>query len=82
MLDWPLSSPITGIGRCCARAASGHPAAAPPRSVMNSRRRMSCPQTRPAIYHITGRSGRCASQRNLPAYVGSGSRLCGNALIW
>ena len=27
---------------CCARAASGHAAAAPPRSVMNSRRRM-CP---------------------------------------
>jgi hypothetical protein len=27
----------SGIG-CCARAASGHAAAAPPRSVMNSRR--------------------------------------------
>jgi len=29
--------PITGIGCCCARAASGH-AAAPPSSVMKSRR--------------------------------------------
>ena len=33
-----LSSPITGIARCCARAAIGHTAAAPPSSVMNSRR--------------------------------------------
>ncbi len=30
--------PITGIAGCCARAAHGHVAAAPPRSVMNSRR--------------------------------------------
>jgi hypothetical protein len=29
--------PITGIAGCCARAASGH-VAAPPTSVMNSRR--------------------------------------------
>ena len=33
-----LRKPITGIAGCCARAASGHAAAAPPRSVMNSRR--------------------------------------------
>ena len=33
-----LSNPITGIAGCCARAASGHAAAAPPNSVMNSRR--------------------------------------------
>jgi hypothetical protein len=33
------SNPITGIAGCCARAARGHVAAAPPRSVMNSRRR-------------------------------------------
>ena len=33
-------NPITGIAGCCARAASGHAAAAPPRSVMNSRRPM------------------------------------------
>ena len=30
---------------CCARAASGH-VAAPPRSVMNSRRRISAPKLR------------------------------------
>src|SRR5262245_25343930 len=32
-----LRNPITGIDDCCARATSGH-AAAPPTSVMNSRR--------------------------------------------
>ena len=31
-------NPITGIAGCCARAAIGHAAAAPPSSVMNSRR--------------------------------------------
>ena len=35
---WLLRNPITGIAGCCARAASGHAAAAPPSSVMNSRR--------------------------------------------
>jgi hypothetical protein len=34
--------------RSCARAASGH-TAAPPRSVMNSHRRMNCPRRRPTI---------------------------------
>src|SRR5262249_44471853 len=34
-------NPTTGIADCCARAASGQTAAAPPRSVMNSRRLMS-----------------------------------------
>jgi hypothetical protein len=33
-------NPTTGIAGCCARAASGHAAAAPPSSVMNSRRPM------------------------------------------
>jgi hypothetical protein len=32
------SKPTTGIADCCARAAIGHAAAAPPSSVMNSRR--------------------------------------------
>jgi hypothetical protein len=30
--------------RCCASATSGHPTAAPPRSVMKSRRRISAPK--------------------------------------
>jgi hypothetical protein len=34
----PPRNPITGIAVCCARAASGHAAAAPPSKVMNSRR--------------------------------------------
>jgi hypothetical protein len=42
------SNPITGIAGCCARAASGHAAAAPPRSVMKSRRLMSDMGLRPA----------------------------------
>src|SRR5215831_5127033 len=33
-----LKIPITGIAVCCPRAASGQAAAAPPSSVMNSRR--------------------------------------------
>jgi hypothetical protein len=41
--------PITGIVGCCARAASGHAAAAPPRSEMISRRRMSCLRRKRAI---------------------------------
>src|SRR5262245_53734285 len=36
----PPSSPMIGSFVCCARATSGHAAAAPPSSVMNSRRFM------------------------------------------
>ena len=36
--DALLRNPITGIAGCCACAASGQAAAAPPSSVMNSRR--------------------------------------------
>src|SRR5262249_21101505 len=43
--DTPLRNPITGIAGCCARAASGH-AAAPPSSVMNSRRFIRGPRRR------------------------------------
>src|SRR5262249_41990857 len=38
---WLSRNPITGIAACCARAASGHAAAAPPSSDMNARRFMS-----------------------------------------
>jgi len=37
------SDPINGIAGCCARPASGH-TAAPPSSVMNSRRFIGLPQ--------------------------------------
>jgi len=37
---------------CCADAASGHTTVAPPRSVMNSRRRISAPKFRPALYAL------------------------------
>src|SRR5476651_2652088 len=44
--DVLLRSPITGIVGCCPSAVSGHAATAPPRSVMNSRRRISAPELR------------------------------------
>ena len=44
--DVALRNPITGIAGCCARAASGHAAAAPPSSVMNSRRFIRSPRRR------------------------------------
>ena len=44
--DAALRNPITGIAGCCARAASGHAAAAPPSSVMNSRRFIRSPRRR------------------------------------
>jgi hypothetical protein len=43
-------NPMTGTFGCCARAASGHAAAAPPSSVMNWRRFM-CPDTVPFNEH-------------------------------
>ena len=36
-----LRNPTTGIAACCARAATGQAAAAPPSNVMNSRRLIS-----------------------------------------
>src|SRR5262249_38656042 len=38
--DTPCSTPITGIAGCCARAARGQAAAAPPSAASNSRRPM------------------------------------------
>jgi hypothetical protein len=38
--DKLLRNPITGIPVCCARAASGHAAAAPPSLAKNFRRSM------------------------------------------
>src|SRR5262249_1261800 len=48
MGDALLRKPISGFAVCCcARAASGHPAAAPPKSVMKSRRLMALPTRGP-----------------------------------
>jgi hypothetical protein len=38
LLGTATREPITGIAGCCARAASGQDRAAPPKSVMKSRR--------------------------------------------
>ena len=43
---------VAAVAACCARAASGHVAAAPPRNVMNSRRFMSRPLRSRTSYHI------------------------------
>jgi hypothetical protein len=43
--DALLRNPITGSDACCARVVSGHPAAAPPRSVLTSRRRSLTPSS-------------------------------------
>src|SRR5262249_37215338 len=52
-LSW-CADPITGIARCCARAASGHATVAPPSSVMKSRRFTArcLPCSRPRIAHL------------------------------
>src|SRR5262245_58529728 len=51
--------PITGNCGCCARAATGHPAAAAPSSVMNSRRRIIRSPRRPARAELVG----CRAER-------------------
>ena len=45
-------NPITGTAVCCARTGSGHAAAAPPRRLMNLRRRISAPRLKGK--HCTG----------------------------
>ena len=42
--DRVLMKPTTGMLGCCARTTSGQPTAAPPRSVMNSRRLILAPE--------------------------------------
>src|SRR5262249_18475220 len=59
---------------CCARAANGQASAAPPMNVMNSRRRMSCLGRGPQSSTSSDDEGVCAAQRNIPTYVGSGSK--------
>ena len=44
--DRLLRNPTTGVATCCARAATGHAATAPPRRLVNSRRRISAPKLR------------------------------------
>src|SRR5262245_16550635 len=61
---------------CCARAASGQVAAAPPSNDMNARRLMGAPpQARAERYHTVAQERRCASQQKLRADVADGSKL-------
>src|SRR5215831_7252398 len=53
--------PMTGIAGCCARAASGHAAAALPSRVMNARRLMGSPQSEEL--HPTTSHWLCAAVR-------------------
>ena len=61
-------NPITGIAGCCARAAIGHAAAAPPRSVMNSRRfnGSQCIWSLPATGRIAGYRTRRDQSAGIP----------------
>ena len=67
-----MANPITGIAGCCATAASGHAAAEPPSSVMNSRRFMCSPKPRITPYH-TAEKPCCALQQFWPADFRNGS---------
>jgi hypothetical protein len=62
---------ITGIAACCARTASGHAAAAPPRSDMNSRRFTANASRASDVKDST--VGAAALRDFDPAYVGFGS---------
>ena len=53
-------TPTTDFAACCARAESGHAAAAPPRSVMNSRRFIGLPQCQGSQTKYS-RSGPCTA---------------------
>ena len=59
---------------CCARAASGEETAAPPTTVMNSRRLMWLPQPRTAPYHIVEREMRLRVTAKSDAHVRFGSK--------
>src|SRR5262249_29566935 len=85
--DALLRNPITGIAGCCARATSGHVAAAPPRSVMKSRRFIIRSPRRPARAAVRDfgaeRLGGCkideqqrASLENLVSTAGQWQRNC------
>src|SRR5262249_42748429 len=73
--------PITGIAGCCPRAASGHDTAAPPTSVMNSRRLIVAPRGQNHARHrLTavrvlerGEGDVSCDQLFWPGNVGSGS---------
>jgi hypothetical protein len=71
-----LTRPTTGGAGCCARATTGHATAAPPSSVMNSRRLM-CPPL--SEDHTLPRRCRnaalSASQQNWPPMAEMGSSL-------
>jgi hypothetical protein len=58
-----MSTPIRRTFGCCARAASGHAAAAPPTNVMNSRRLMGAyPKAKDHELIIAGH-GRASQQK-------------------
>src|SRR3954471_4572642 len=61
-------TPTTGMAGCCARAASGHVTAAPPRSVMSSRRLTRSPRRRSYRSPNAGyRIGSNAASKERPA---------------
>src|SRR5262249_17716360 len=63
--DLALRYPITGVGGCCARAASGH-TAAPATRVMNSRRLIVAPRDQShALHRVTAVRGLKRAERDV-----------------
>ena len=60
--DRLLRIPTTGVAVCCARVANGQPAATPPISKMNSRRRMPAP-------HVIGRRPKVGFSDLIPNFL-------------
>jgi hypothetical protein len=89
--DLELKKPMTGIPCCSARAASGHATAAPPRSVMKSRRRIAFPKAQDQrhntitaeIYALRNgvQQSDFALQKSQAAHVADGSWPCENASL-
>ena len=73
---------MTGIG-CCARAAMGHPATAPPRSVMNLRRCMLPPSRQARMVKVQARAleGVACAFLQPPRGIRSSIQRCGPRVL-
>src|SRR5262249_1881760 len=76
-VPWPMY-PMTGsLPGCCARATSGHPAAAPPSSVMNERRFIirSPRRPQPCLCDFRVPKNRCSKLEDVTDVLTEGGRL-------
>src|SRR5215831_7372909 len=74
----PSSDAIAGIVDCCACTPNGQAVAAPPRSVMNSRRLMPHPRLRTS--HFIGSDRAIGSGHQCPLWANSGHH-CGSSSV-